>query len=60
MKFMMIVSPDGHILEAESPYLANGWNNDASILKHDFEPEGHNGLLQGRRLFHLGQRISRL
>ncbi|CAL8083599.1 unnamed protein product [Orchesella dallaii] len=41
VKAMMVVLPDGYIVEAEAMYKSNAKNNDASILRHMFEdPEG--------------------
>ncbi|CAL8076174.1 unnamed protein product [Orchesella dallaii] len=41
VKAMMVVLPDGYILEAESMYKSNSKNNDASMLRDMFEiPDG--------------------
>ena len=37
VKFMLLCTTDGYIIDAIGPYLANYSNNDASILEHTFE-----------------------
>ena len=40
IKPVMLVAPDGYILDVHGPYFADGKNNDASILKHHMEQDG--------------------
>ncbi|CAL8113575.1 unnamed protein product [Orchesella dallaii] len=40
VKFMMIVTPDGYIVDAPGPYLADSSNSDAKILSNMLKQEG--------------------
>ena len=44
VKAMMLVFPDGYILQAESCFFANGANNDANILNGLLEKDGPDSL----------------
>ena len=41
LKMMMCTTTTGYIVETFGPYLANGANNDANIMKDIFDDENH-------------------
>ena len=40
LKPNLIVAPDGYILAIFEPYFSDPKNNDAKILRHDFQRDG--------------------
>lgn len=45
MKPVLVTAPDGYILDIHGPYFADSRNNDASLLRAEFERDA-NGLQQ--------------
>ncbi|XP_024884657.1 uncharacterized protein LOC112462835 [Temnothorax curvispinosus] len=41
LKPTLVVAPDGFILQIFGPYFSDSRNNDAEILRHDFETDGN-------------------
>lgn len=42
VKPVLVVAPDGYILQVQGPYFADGRNNDAAILNNEFERDEEN------------------